>query len=169
MSNGNNSLLVAACGNLMASDDAFGPMVARDLKQLHCPGIVVAELDIRPAALLDYLPGHSGLILVDAVFAPDEKPGLILDIDWFSHDRPDLVNDDTMSTHGLSLASQIQMAEKLGILPPIVRLIGLTIGSSPSVGQPQSPSLVRSVVHAADLIRMHASCYGEASTEAAYA
>ncbi len=168
MTEDKNSLLVAACGNLMASDDAFGPMVARDLKQIRHPGIEVVELDIRPAALLDYLPGRSGLILIDAVLSPDHEPGRIIDIDWFAPDRPPLANDDTMSTHGLSLGSQIEMAQAIGLLPPTVRLIGLTLGAVPSVGEPATEGIVRHVVHAADLIRMHAEQH-LSHTEPAYA
>ncbi len=164
-----NNLLVAACGNLMASDDAFGPMVARDLRQLKPSGIEVVDLDIRPAALLDYLPGRTGLILVDAVHAPGLTPGRVLDWDWFSADRPELVNDDTMSTHGLSLAMQIDMADQLGMLPPYVRLIGLTIDPTLAVGQKASPDLVRNVLTAADRIRMHAEHRSDTPREPQYA
>lgn len=149
------NLLIATCGNLMASDDAFGPMVARALRHQNLPGAEVVDLDIRPAALLDYLPDRTGLILVDALYAPDQEPGRVFDMDWFDPDRPELVNDDSMSTHGLSLAMQLDMAERLGMLPPFVRLIGLTINHTPGVGQTARPGLVRSVVTAADLIRMH--------------
>lgn len=169
MSEQTSSLLVAACGNLMASDDAFGPMVARDLKARPSPSIDVVELDIRPAALLDYLPGHDGLILVDAVMDPDQPPGEIVDVDWHAPDRPELANDDTMSTHGLSLGSQVQLAQTLGMLPGVVRLIGLTLGRLPRVGDPPRTDLVRRVVHAADLIRMHADCFAQAEAEASYA
>ena len=127
------------------------------------------DLDIRPAALLDYLPGRSGLILVDAVHAPGLTPGRVLDWDWFSSDRPELVNDDTMSTHGLSLAMQLEMADRLAMLPPYVRLIGLTIDSALEVGRKASPDLVRNVITAADLIRMHAEHRSDTPREPEYA
>jgi len=164
-----NSLLIATCGNIMASDDAFGPMVARDLRQIRRPEVEVVELDIRPASLLDHLPGHRGLILVDAVRLPGHQPGHLIDIDWFSPGRPPLVNDDTMSTHGLSLASQIQLARKLGLLPGFVRLIGYVLADPPRVGLPPAPGLVRQVVNAADLIRRHADVFNAEHREPAYA
>src|SRR5690606_20782439 len=100
----------AACGNVMASDDAFGPLVARELRRTDPPGVDVIDLDIRPAALLDHLAGRAGLIILDAVHAPDSEPGTVLDIDWFSEARPALLNDDTMSTHGLSIGMQLELA-----------------------------------------------------------
>jgi hydrogenase maturation protease len=169
MSSSHGNLLVATCGNLMASDDAFGPLVARDLRQIRPPGVEVVDLDIRPAALLDHLPGRTGLILVDAVHAPGQPPGRVLDLDWFGPDRPELANDDTMSTHGLSLGMQIEMAERLGMLPPFVRLVGLTLDGTPRVGDPATPGLLRSVVSAADLIRLHAEHHHRSAMEPQYA
>lgn len=153
------NLLIATCGNLMASDDAFGPMVARALRQRDLPGTEVVDLDIRPAALLDYLPGRTGLILVDAVNAPDLEPGRVLDVDWLDRDpggRPELVNDDSMSTHGLSLAMQLDMAERLGMLPSFVRLIGVSIDRTPRVGLKAGPGFSKSVATAANLICTYA-------------
>lgn len=131
MNNSPANLLVAACGNLMASDDAFGPLVAGELRGREVPGVEVVDLDIRPAALLDHLAGRTGLILVDAMFVPDTVPGRVLDMDWFGSAPPELANDDTMSTHGLSIAMQLDMAERLGMLPPFVRLIGVSIDRTP--------------------------------------
>jgi hydrogenase maturation protease len=151
-------ILVATCGNVMASDDAFGPMVARELRSHALPSVEVIDLDIRPAALLDYLPGKDGLILVDAVHAPGLEPGRVLDIDWFSPDRPGLVNDDTMSTHGLSLAMQLDLARSLDLLPPHVRLIALSIEPA-RVGQTASEHLTAAVGKAVDLVTKRAT-YG---------
>lgn len=152
------SILVAACGNIMASDDAFGPLVARELRHRAPAGIEVTDLDIRPAALLDYLTGKDGLILVDAVHAPSLEIGELIDIDWFSPDRPALINDDTMSTHGLSLAMQLNLAKQLDLLPPRVRLIAVAI-EPVSVGQPISDHLPRSVIAAADLASHYATLW----------
>ena len=150
------NLLAAACGNVMASDDAFGPLVARELRRINPSGVDVIDLDIRPTALLDHLAGRSGLIILDAVHAPDAEPGGVLDIDWFSEQRPALLNDDTMSTHGLSIAMQLGLAEKLGLLPPSVRLIAMTLGDRPRVGHAVSSSLASCVIRAAELVVIHA-------------
>jgi hydrogenase maturation protease len=156
MSDSPANLLVAACGNLMASDDAFGPLVAGELRGRELPGVEVVDLDIRPTALLDHLADRTGLILVDAVYVPNMQPGRVLDLDWFGTATPELVNDDTMSTHGLSLAMQLDMAGQLGMLPPFVRLIGLSIDRTPRVGLNAGPGLAESVAIAANLVRTYA-------------
>lgn len=145
------NILIAACGNVMASDDAFGPRVASELRQRDLPGVEVVDLDIRPAALLDYLPGKSGLVLIDAVVAPGVEPGRVLDLDWFSPQRPELINDDTMSTHGLSIAMQLDLAKKLGLLPKRVRLVAACIEPA-KVGEPASDRMPQMIVTAANLV-----------------
>ena len=162
------SILVAACGNVMASDDAFGPLVARELRHLVTTGIEVADLDIRPAALLDYLPGKDALILVDAVNAPGMQTGELLDIDWFSPERPDLVNDDTMSTHGLSLAMQLDLAKQLDLLPKRVRLIAVCIDNA-SVSEAASDFLPNAVSAAADVVGRYAKLWSTLTPEQQHA
>ncbi len=163
-----NSILVATCGNVMAADDAFGPLVARELRRLAMPGVEVVDLDIRPAALLDYLPVDTGLILVDAVYAPGLEPGRVLDIDWFSPDKPGLANDDTMSSHGLSIAVQLDLAQRLGLLPASVRLIAVSIESA-RVGQSASDRLPELIITASNLVVMHAERWSASILERTYA
>lgn len=168
MSHVSPSILVATCGNIMAADDAFGPLVARELRHRAVTGIEVADLDIRPAALLDFLPGKDGLILVDAVHAPGLETGELIDIDWFSPDRPALINDDTMSTHGLSLAMQLDLARRLDLLPPRVRLIAVAIEPA-SVGQTASELLPQAVIAAADLASQYTTLWTNSRPEQQHA
>jgi len=128
-------MLIAACGNVYAGDDAFGPLAARRLRSRALANVEVAELDLRPAGLIDFLlTPRRTLIVVDAVSAVGRTPGEIVDVDWRAPDRPALTRDDVLSTHGLSIANQIEFAENLGILPPRVRLIGAVIEAA-IVGQ----------------------------------
>lgn len=122
-------ILVASCGNVMAADDGFGPLVVEALQQRNLPGVQAINLDIRPAALLDYLADRKALILVDAALCPDCRAGQLLDMDWHDPARPPLVDDDALSTHGLSITNQLQLAARLGLAPGTVRLIAATIGS----------------------------------------
>ncbi|MCC6682836.1 MAG: hydrogenase maturation protease [Phycisphaeraceae bacterium] len=131
-------ILVASCGNPDAGADAFGPAVTAALRQKRgqTPFFKVIDLGIRPAALLDHLEGVDELIIVDAALLPGRKPlPGVLDIDWDSPARPPLAHDDPMSTHGLSIAHQLELARALGLLPPRVRLIAALI-NSPAAFQP---------------------------------
>lgn len=122
----NPAILVASCGNIMAGDDAFGPQVTGLLRRRPLPPAVrVIDLDIRPTALLEYLAGQESLILVDAAVSARHRPGTLLCVDWFAGDRPQLVHDDALSTHGLSLGHQLELAAALQTLPEKVTLVAL--------------------------------------------
>ncbi len=118
-------ILVAACGNTLAGDDAFGPLVAQELQRRPPAGVDVIDLGMRPAGLIDHLPGRRVVILVDAALWPGHAPGELLDMDFFDPLRPPLCADRITSTHALSLAGQLELAEALGMLPEIVRLVAL--------------------------------------------
>lgn len=144
-------ILIAACGNVDAGDDAFGPAVAAALREMDLPMVEVVDLDIRPAALLDHLDLRLALIVVDAVKSPHDGPGRLVDVDWFHPRRPALVNDDPMSTHGISIGAQLDLAGRLGMLPQRARLVGGTLNDA-EVGQPMSPAMRELVRDAASYI-----------------
>ena len=122
--NDETSVLVAACGNSRRGDDAFGPLVIETLNNMAVDGVATIDLGRRPDRLLDHLNGHHRLIVVDAVVIPSAAPGEIVELNWRAmralRDRPS-------GTHGFTLLAQLQFAERLGLLPPDVRLIGVTI------------------------------------------
>jgi hydrogenase maturation protease len=108
----------------LAGDDAFGPEVSRRLRELELPGVNVVDLDLKPAALLDHLPWPDLLILVDAVDAPQLSAEELIEIDLAREDLPALLHDDALSSHGLGLAAQLELARRLGLLPPKARFLG---------------------------------------------
>ena len=128
-------ILVAACGNTLAGDDAFGPLVARELSQKALFGVEVIDLGMRPAGLIDHLPGRRAVILVDAAVCPEAAPGALLDMDFFAPARPTLCAARIARTPALSLAGQLELARALGMLPAIVRLVALVVENT-QVGRP---------------------------------
>lgn len=124
-------ILIAACGNLMAGDDEFGPLVAQALQDMtgdQVPWINIINLEMKPTALMDYLPGPRLLIVVDAAQSEAAEAGRLIDIDWFSPNRPPLVCDAILSCHGMSIADNIELARRLDVLPDQVHLVAVTIG-----------------------------------------
>lgn len=144
-------VLVACCGQEMAGDDAFGLHVARQLRTLGVAGAKTVTLGARPADLLDHLPGPAAMIVVDAVRDPSSNPGQLVDLDWFDPARPPLAHEKTFSSHGLSIADQIDLARQLGVCPSTVQLVGCTIGDV-RVGQAMDQVVRRQVSVAADRV-----------------
>jgi len=125
------SILVVALGNPMAGDDGFGQAVASRLRDLDVPALQVVDLSREgPTGLLDHLENPSALLVIDAVNAPGMKPGERVDVDWAWEGRPALVHEPALSTHGLSVAHQLELAASLGMVPGEVRLIGAVLESA---------------------------------------
>ncbi|MGB0809229.1 MAG: hypothetical protein ACPGYJ_09680, partial [bacterium] len=63
-----HQLLVAGVGNMLNSDDAFGPLVIQGYEQKHRlkPGLKLMETGIGGINIIqEMLLGYEGLILVD--------------------------------------------------------------------------------------------------------
>lgn len=122
-------ILIACCGNPIMGDDAFGPLVASELRRRPAAGVEVLELAAKPASLLDHLPQRSAMLIVDAAVAPGRPLGDLIEMDWDSPRRPALVSERSISTHGISIADQIVLARATGLLPAVVRLFAVSIGA----------------------------------------
>jgi len=138
-------ILIACCGNDMAGDDALGSLVAAALRRQPTLPATLIELGMRPAALLDHLAGQRALLLVDAARVDPSTNGdadakNLIDVDFFAPHCPPLVHDDALSTHGLSIADQLELARRLDMLPPVVRLIGAAVETL-ALGRPASASV----------------------------
>jgi hydrogenase maturation protease len=148
-------ILIVACGNPDAGDDGFGHAVAEGLRADQVSGITVAELGARPTDLLDYAGEYDALIIVDAVCRPGEKPGSLVDVDWFDPARPVLQSEEVLSTHGISLGRQIDLGQCLEMLPSSVRLVGVNIAQT-ETGCHMTEAVRRSIPEVLGLIRQHA-------------
>lgn len=123
-------ILVATCGNRLAGDDGFGPLLAELLLREGIPGVEVVDLAMQPTRLVDVLHSREALVIADAAACPGMPVGSLLECDWDSADRPPLAQDEVVSTHGLSVGVQVELARALGLLPPVVRLIAVNTGQT---------------------------------------
>ncbi len=147
-------VLVAVCGNPDAGDDGFGRAVALRLRAHGLTGATLVELGNRPADLLESAEGYGALIIVDAVHCPGEKPGRLMDVDWFDPSRPALRNEAAFSTHGMGLGRQLELLQSLGMLPAVVRIIGCNMAQA-EMGCAMSEAVKRSVPAAAKRITQY--------------
>ena len=123
-------ILIAGVGNVLRGDDAFGVEVANRLLERQNPTAgTVVETGIAGIQLVsDLQEGFDALIVVDTV---DRKrdPGMVMTIDYdvidvheLDHNtKYDLLADMHLATPERSL----MVARALGVLPPIVWMVGV--------------------------------------------
>lgn len=146
-------LLIAGFGNSLAGDDAFGPLVIDLLQAMSLPEVELAAIGMQPFGLVHRLnERRQGLVIVDASQATAEfPPGKLLNVDFFAREDLQLVHDLVLSTHGLSVANELELARKLGVLPPRVRLVAATV-ESVKIGAPATTTIRRLVRPAAECV-----------------
>jgi hydrogenase maturation protease len=107
-------IVVIGIGNPDRGDDAIGVVVARELKQATPPGVTVIEHRGDAADLVERLARTDAAILVDAAVS-GAAPGTFRRIDVHRETLP--AAWFACSTHGLGLATAIELAGTLGSLP----------------------------------------------------
>jgi hydrogenase maturation protease len=148
-------ILAVGCGNPAAGQDSFGVRVAAALRGMPCRGLEICTLGMRPADLLDQLPGRAGLIVLDAARRPGTTRIEPFDLDWYGPERRDLNIGLSLSSHGQNIAFCLILADELGWLPPRVRLLGVTIqeallgGDVGEACERWVPEVARRAVHCA--------------------
>ena len=124
------NILVAGVGNVLRSDDAFGVEVAnRLLRRETIPNVTVVETGIAGIQLVqDLQDGYDAIIVIDTVDR-ERPPGTVMTIDYdvidvhaLDHNtKYDLLADMHLATPERSL----MVARALGVLPPIVKMVGV--------------------------------------------
>ena len=124
------NILVAGVGNVLRGDDAFGVKVAdRLLERESVPNVTVVETGIAGIQLVqDLQDGYDAVIVIDTVDR-ERPPGTVMTIDYdvidvhaLDHNtKYDLLADMHLATPERSL----MVARALGVLPPIVKMVGV--------------------------------------------
>ncbi len=150
-------VLVAGVGNVLRGDDGFGVEVARRLEAMELPqGVHVVETGIAGIALVQELQeGWDALLVVDTVDR-GRPPGTVVviepdvvDIDALGWDaRHDLLADMHLATPERAL----MLARALGVLPPVVRLVGCQPVDAERVGVGLAPLVARAADVAVDQV-----------------
>jgi hydrogenase maturation protease len=107
------------------------------------PEVEVLDLGANPAAIVDHLTGRAALVIVDAIALDGHAAGELIDCRW-ADVRCALFGSDARksSTHELGLGDQLALAETLGLLPRVVRVVGLTVEHA-DVGRAPSDAVLR--------------------------
>lgn len=142
--------IVACFGNVLRSDDGFGPAVARRLRDLPLPaGTDVMEIGIGGIHLVQaLLDPVDALVVVDAVDL-GRLPGTVTVI------RPDVEDVTTLplaerhdrlaDMHYATPERALMLALGLGVLPDVVWLVGCQAGDADGLGEQLSPAVAAAV------------------------
>lgn len=143
-------VLIAGVGNVLRGDDGFGVEVAHRLEEMQLPaGIRVVETGIGGIALVQELQdGWDAMIVIDTVDR-SRAPGTVMvinpevvDVETLSwSERHDLLADMHLATPRRAL----MLARALGVLPPVVRLVGCQPVDAERVGIGLHPMMVSAV------------------------
>lgn len=163
-------ILVAGVGNVLRGDDAFGVEVANFLlARQNPPEVSVVETGIAGIQLVqDLQEGFDAVIVVDTVDR-DREPGTVMTIDYHVIDvheldhntKYDLLADMHLATPERSL----MVARAIGVLPPIVRMVGVQPVDADTMHLGMSDVVEEAVeVAVAEVDRCVASLLAEATT-----
>ena len=130
--------VVAGFGSPHGDDQAGWRVAAMLSRRADLPARVIAVHE--PTQVLEALRGCQRLIVVDACQS-GRLAGAITRLDW--PDRQ-IAIAHRHSTHGVSVADVLKLAEKLGDLPPRVEIFGIEIADR-SLGRDLTPDVVRAV------------------------
>ena len=132
-------ILVAGVGNVLRTDDGFGPAVAARLGELP-EGVDVIETGIGGIALLqEILTGYDGLVVIDSVDR-GASPGTVFVIE------PEI--DDPAHVPDIHLANPrrvLMMAKAMGALPEHVVIIGCQPAEIDELGEQLTEDVERAV------------------------
>lgn len=146
---GQKPVLVIGVGNWYRSDDGVGLVVARKLKAMNLPGIVVCEESGEGMSLMEAWMNAEQVTIVDAA-SSGSPPGVIHKLNADSMTIP--FSFFHYSSHAFSVAEAIELARALNSLPPRLTLYGIEgrnfgagVGLSFEVEQ-ASDNVVREVI-----------------------
>jgi hydrogenase maturation protease len=141
---------VIGVGNVFRGDDAAGLEVARKIREMHLPRVLVLESGGGAGHLTQLWEDRAPAILIDAVQS-GAKPGLVYRFDAAAGPIP-TGYFPAHSTHSLGVVESIELARVLNQLPACLIVFGIEGKSfepggalSPEVAQAM-PEVVRRVV-----------------------
>lgn len=138
--------LVLGVGNPDRGDDGIGPAVARLCRQQRPELRVVSP--VEPSRLIEHWSGADSVVVVDAVRTGRPAGSVLV------HDATDepLPVCGSVGTHGVDLATVVELARTLGVLPARLVLV-LVEAASTGIGESLSPAARAAVLPAAEAVR----------------
>ena len=140
--------VVIGVGNRWRGDDAAGLVVAGRIATMGLPGITTAQSDGEPTGLLGLFERFDHVVVVDAAVVTSAA-GAVVRFDAATAPLP--AGRLSPTTHLVGVAEAIELARRLGKLPPKIVVFGIE-ASHFRPGAALSPQVARAVDEAAALI-----------------
>jgi len=141
------STRVLCLGNDLIADDAFGPVVARRLRELKIPGLEILETPETGFYLLEYVLGCKSLVVVDTICSGN-APGTLMEVS-----ESDIRMVHGCSPHCIGIFETLHVARRLGLdAPAEVIIVCVEAGDLTEIGAPMTPAVEAAVPKAVELI-----------------
>ncbi len=141
-------LRLLALGNDILADDAFGLLVAREIRERLGGEVDVVCSSAAGFALMDDLLGVSRLLVVDTVLTGQAKPGTIHVLG-----SNDVLPSSGGSPHYVGLFDVLAVASELGLpVPKQVTVIVVEAADCTTVGGAMTPDVEAAIPAAVELI-----------------
>lgn len=145
-------IVVLACGNIFAGDDAVGIEVMRELEREGLPAsVTVVEAGAPGLGMLDHMFGFDKAVIIDAVVGAGE-PGRI--VRWREDEIPRKMAPP-VSVHDISIRDALEFGRKSvpGMLPSEVVVIGVVVAQMEAWHMGLTPEVAEAVPGAARAVR----------------
>jgi hydrogenase maturation protease len=163
-------VLVAGIGNVLRADDGFGVAVVEALAaRPDLPaGVRVVEIGIGGIGLVhELMDGYDALVVVDAVDRGGRPGSLYVlepDVPTVTGMSAEARQDLAADLHQLVPARSLVAAAALGVLPPLVRIVGCQPAETEVLATELTPVVRAALAGAVDLVlRVARELAGEAA------
>jgi len=139
---------VLCLGNDLLADDAFGLLVARQLRA-QLPGIEVVETMESGFRLLDYTLGAASLLVIDTVLTGKARPGTVHVLS-----EAEFASAPGGSPHYLGLFETLALGRRLGLpVPSEVVILAVEAADCLTIGGAIDPAVQAALPVVVDLAR----------------
>ncbi len=145
--------LVIGLGNPILTDDGAGILAARLVAEQLPPdsSVDVVELAVGGLSLMEAMVDYERVILLDALYAPDGKPGQV--VQFSAGELPETLN--STSAHDVNLPTALRLGRDLGATLPsttAIQVVGVYAQEVLTFGDTPTPPVAAAIPEMAGLV-----------------
>ncbi|MGB8310434.1 MAG: hydrogenase maturation protease [Halobacteriota archaeon] len=145
------AIKVLCAGNYLMADDGVAIHILDKLEKLKPVGVELINAGVGGLAILDFIEGAEGVIIVDAVRGGGAEPGSIYKFTDKELPPPNLF---MMSLHDLSLVDTLRLGREIQpeLMPKKITIIGIEVEKVEGICTELSPKVEKAVDKAITVI-----------------